>query len=75
MSEQHLLHIYHKLPSDLKQEVIDFIEFLVAKKKLGNEEVSSLEKARRNNFGRLRGRVQMADDFDDPVEGFEQYMP
>lgn len=26
-------------------------------------------------FGSARGRIKMSDDFDDPLEGFEEYTP
>ena len=26
-------------------------------------------------FGSLRGQIKISDDFDDPIEGFEPYMP
>ena len=26
-------------------------------------------------FGSLRGLIKISDDFDDPIEGFEPYMP
>jgi prevent-host-death family protein len=30
---------------------------------------------RRPRFGQLKGRIQMAEDFDEPLAGFEPYMP
>lgn len=64
------LSIYSKfetLPSNLKQEVSDFIDFLVQKS-------SSKNKKAIPTFGSAKGKIKMAPDFDAPLEDFKDYM-
>ncbi|WP_341224688.1 DUF2281 domain-containing protein [uncultured Arcticibacterium sp.] len=56
------------LPSDLKKEVLDFIEFL--KFKMDREPKSS----KNRQFGVLKGKISMTNDFDEPLEDFKEYM-
>lgn len=56
------------LPSDLKKEVLDFIDFL--KSKMEKEPMP--QKSRQ--FGILKGKITMASDFDEPLEDFKEYM-
>ncbi len=58
----------NNLPSNLKQEVLDFVQFL--EMKLKKEE--KLKKSRR--FGALKGKIKMSDDFDEPLADFKEYM-
>jgi Protein of unknown function (DUF2281) len=69
MSNQVILAYMDKLPDSLKNEVIDFIEFLLLKNKnsIQNEK-------RRPKFGSAKGRYQMSSDFDAPLEDFKEYM-
>ena len=55
------------LPSDLKKEVQDFIEFLKikAKKQGANKQ---------RKFGGAKGFFKMRADFDEPLEDFKDYM-
>jgi hypothetical protein len=32
------------------------------------------EKKKRNGFGILKGKISMSDDFDEPLEEFEEYL-
>ena len=62
--------LYNKissLPENLKKEVLDFIEFLQTK----NKKVPSKEP---RTFGSLKGKIKLAEDFDDPIEDFKEYM-
>lgn len=64
------LSIYTKfegLPSNLKQEVSDFIDFLVQKSVSKNRKVVP-------TFGSAKGKIKMAPDFDAPLEDFKDYM-
>ena len=64
------LSIYTKLealPANLKQEVCDFIDFLVQKS-------SSKSKKIVPTFGSAKGKIKMAPDFDAPLEDFKDYM-
>jgi len=65
------IQLYTKLsslPSNLKQEVADFIDFI----KLKSEQKSINLKKRIS--GRAKGLISMKDNFDDPIEGFNEYM-
>ncbi|MBI5215200.1 MAG: DUF2281 domain-containing protein [Ignavibacteriae bacterium] len=63
--------IYSKLstlPDNLKHEVVDFIDFLIAKKE---KESAPFEGPK---FGCAKGQIMMSDDFDAPLEDFKEYM-
>ena len=65
------LTLYTKLetlPSDLKKEASDFIEFLVNKNKRQKGET------KKPVFGSLRNQIILADDFDEPINDFKEYM-
>jgi len=56
------------LPLNLKLEVADFIDFIKhksAKKSL---------KIKKRIAGQAKGLISMKDNFDDPIEGFKEYM-
>jgi len=62
-----------KLTSDKKKEVEDFVDFLIAK---ANSEIEqNLNSGIKPGFGGGKGIIAyMADDFDDPMEEFKDYM-
>lgn len=55
------------LPSDLKKQVADFVAHL-KKKSTTNTEI------KQRQFGYAKGFFKMADDFDEPLEDFKEYM-
>ena len=55
------------LPSDLKSEVNDFVDFLLSKRK---KEI----KKKQPKFGCAHGRIYISPDFDDPLDDFKEYM-
>ena len=65
------IQLYTKLaglPLNLKNEVEDFIDFLKYK---------SLKKSFKLNkriAGQAKGLIAMKDNFDDPIDGFKEYM-
>ncbi|WP_416865343.1 MAG: DUF2281 domain-containing protein [Imperialibacter sp.] len=66
------LTLYTKLetlPPDLKKEASDFIDFLIQKK-------SKKEKGKSHKpvFGSLRGKIKLSEDFDAPLDLFNDYM-
>jgi len=64
------LHLYSKisvLPENLKKEVEEFIEKIQERSNKSNE-------ASERVFGSLKGKIKMADDFDDPIDDFKEYM-
>jgi len=56
------------LPNDCKEELYDYL--------LQLEKKSIKKKSERKapQFGSLKGVFKMADDFDDPLEDFKEYM-
>ena len=55
------------LPTHLKKEVQDFIEFLKTKEKNQNP-------IKQRQFGAAKGFFTVHDDFDEPLEDFKDYM-
>jgi hypothetical protein len=64
------IQLYTKLnylPTDLKSEVNDFIDFLLSKWK---KEI----KKKTPKFGRAKGQIYMSPDFDQPLDDFKDYI-
>ncbi len=62
--------IYEKiniLKSSQKNEVMNFIDFLLSNGKLDSEE-------KKPKFGCAKGRFKMSDDFDEPLVDLQEYM-
>lgn len=57
-----------ELPSNLKAEVSDFIDYLKFKSK------KQEKKSSKRIAGKAKGLIEMKDNFDDPIEGFESYL-
>jgi hypothetical protein len=70
MDEFEMIEKIRKLPPDYKEEVNNFIDFIL-EKKLNKQ--SGL-KDRSGIFGAFRGKIKMLSGFDDPIEGMEEYM-
>lgn len=66
-SELELLALLSKLPDSLKLEILHYTEFLVNK-------CSENDSTKKREAGLLKGKIWMSDDFDDPLEEFEEYM-
>lgn len=63
------ISIYTKirfLPEHLRSEVNDFIDKLISKKKINSTQKSL-------KFGSLKGKIEISDDFDEPLEDFIEY--
>ncbi len=57
--------------SQLKQQLTDYLDFL-----LKNEMAKEQDKSKRTQiFGCAKGKFRMADDFDAPIDHFDEYMP
>lgn len=67
MNNVSLYNKINSLPDDLKKEVQDFVEFLQTKTK---KEASKKPRT----FGCLKGKIEMAEDFDAPIDDFKDYM-
>ena len=57
-----------ELPSNLKSEVADFIDFLKYKSKKNEN------KSTKRLSGKAKGLINMKADFDEPIEGFNDYL-
>ena len=55
------------LPTELKTEVNDFIDFLLSKRK------SELKK-KQPKFGCAKGQIYLSPDFDEPMADFKDYI-
>ena len=62
-----------QLPPDKQQEVDNFVDFLINKYKFNpNEE--SVGEQRKKNAGWAKGKIWMADDFNETPEDFKDYI-
>jgi len=69
MSTADLFVKIESLPAELRKELIDFLEFLLQRKK------QRKEAPRRGGIpGLAKGRIVIADDFDAPLDDFKPYM-
>ena len=65
------IQLYTKLsglPPDLKAEVSDFIDFLKQKR------FQKSGKIKKRIPGKAKGLIKMKSNFDDPIEGFNEYI-
>jgi len=67
MTELQLFSKIHELPVELKLEVVDFVDFLLSKNKTREKNTSP-------KFGCAKGTIEIADDFDEPLDDFKDYM-
>ncbi|MEW6496357.1 MAG: DUF2281 domain-containing protein [Cyanobacteriota bacterium] len=72
MLQTTLLETLNKLPESLQQEVLHYAEFLAEKYAKQSQEEQPQKKKRK--AGLLKGKIWMADDFDEPLEDFKDYM-
>lgn len=68
MAYELLLKEVQGLPEETLNEILNYVLFLKSKNNKTNEE-KTYRKA-----GILKGKIKMSDDFDDPLEEFEEYM-
>ncbi len=64
------IQLYSKLnylPTDLKSEVNDFIDFLLSKRKMAI-------KKKTPKFGCAKGQIYLSPDFDESLDDFKDYM-
>lgn len=67
MTDVQLYSEIASLPSELKQEVSDFVAFLKQKSK-------TKKVIDKRVFGYAKGAFEMSDDFDEPLDDFKEYM-
>ena len=66
-SESELLSLLSRLPDSLKLEILHYTEFLVNK-------CAENDGTKKRKAGLLKVKIWMSDDFDEPLEEFEEYM-
>jgi hypothetical protein len=74
-SQMKLLELLEKLPEHLQEESIKYIQQLL--KENQEETDAKLEivyQKRLQGLGSLKGKIHVADDFDEPLEDFKDYM-
>ncbi len=76
MTKSEILQKLDELPFEAQQEALNFIEMLVARYVDPQLEPQSEDEPpkRRRLAGAWAGKVWMADDFDEPLEEFKEYM-
>ncbi len=67
MTDTQIIDKLHDLDTSLKQEVNDFIDFLLNKQQTAKNK-------KKPQFGCARGRFKMSKDFDEPLDDFSEYM-
>lgn len=74
MLETTILETLVKLPDSLKQEVLHYVEFLATK--YANNEVAINPPQKKRRAGMMKGTfvLPLADDFDAPLDDFQEYM-
>ncbi len=73
LTEQTLITKYNMLPSTFRQELLDFLEFLLSKTTTASPVKKNI-KRRKRVAGFAKGTFIMAPDFDEPLEDFKEYM-
>lgn len=68
MLDQSIIKKIDSLPESLKQEILDFIEF-IAQKYLKTSKAKKIPQ-----YGSLKGTFKMSEDFDEPLDDFKDYM-
>lgn len=68
MSDVELLKRVSELPEKLKEELDNYIDFLLQKRAATDLPKKPLR------FGMMKGTFVMSDDFDEPLDDFKDYM-
>ncbi len=69
MAEQMIYSKIRELPVDMKKEVNDFVDFLLAKRRNNNSQAK-----KQRIFGYAKGSIVIKSNFDEPLEDFKEYM-
>ena len=73
MAYENLITLAKDLPEEMINEVSAYIDFLKYKSDKKNRDYS-VRKHPRREFGLMKGRIKMAEDFDAIPEDFEEYV-
>lgn len=63
----------NSVPEDLRKQVLDYIEFLLARKNPQEQDIAPPER-KKPVAGLMKGKIWIADDFDAPLDDFKEYM-
>lgn len=74
--EAEILETISQMPESLKQELLHYAKYLFENYSQAETEQPNAEqpKKKRGGFGILKGKIWMADDFDEPLEDLKEYM-
>ena len=67
-----ILDKYSKLPKEIQEQVLEYIEFLLLKYKKNNSNESP--EKQKSNYGSAKGLIIVSDDFDEPLDDFDNYI-
>ncbi len=75
-TETKILEAVAQMPEALKQEILHYAKYLIENyaQNLEAQEEFEQPKKKRGGFGILKGKIWMADDFDEPLEDMKEYM-
>jgi hypothetical protein len=75
-TEAKILEVVAQMPETLKQEILHYAQSLIEKYSQSSEEQEELgqSKKKRGGFGILKGKIWIADDFDEPLKDLKNYM-
>lgn len=68
MNNQIVLEKFQQLPEESRQQVVEFMDFLLQKTKKQSPQKKAV-------FGSYKGVFKMSDDFNEPLKDFKDYMP
>jgi len=75
MYESDFIRSYKQLPDHLKQEISDFVEFVISKYRNSLHEKNTSQKPDKRKFGVFpKGTFEMTEDFNAPLDVFKDYM-
>ncbi len=67
MTNTSLILEINSLPKDLREEVVDFVEFLKKKSR-------AKSKLKMREFGFAKGKIKLSADFDEPLDEFKNFI-
>lgn len=75
-TESEILETVSQMPETLKQEILHYAKYLIENYSENTTEQGELAptKKKRGGFGILKGKIWIADDFDEPLEDMKSYM-
>lgn len=69
-----VLEKVNRLPLDKQQEIEDFINEVIGKYDTSLQDQISITELRKKNMGWAKGKIWIAEDFNDTPEDFKEYL-